>query len=43
MKCENCGGEGATLGLSPFALEIHNEEIEVCYCDSCYEQDADDI
>jgi hypothetical protein len=43
-KCERCGStENVRTGLDPFAQDVHNEEIEVTWCDDCFYQSAMDI
>jgi len=43
LICEDCGAEGATKGICPYAEELYDQEVEVCLCDECYYQRSMDI
>lgn len=44
-KCEDCGkvGEDVELTVCPYEQDVHNEDVEVWLCTSCYNIRADDI
>jgi hypothetical protein len=40
--CERCGKPGKEC-IDPFLKEVHDEEVERCLCDECYQNRVDDI
>lgn len=45
LKCEGCGKRDETVvrDLDPYALEIHEEEVEADLCPDCFQERKDDI
>jgi hypothetical protein len=45
LTCQGCGVVDATVTetVDPYALEIHEEEIECTLCDKCYHEAGQEI
>lgn len=45
LRCDSCGliKDDVVLCIDPYLAEIDNREVEVYFCEDCYQAHCDDV